>query len=198
MRPLFTLLFLRLTTLVFFGIALVVSLRAETHAIATTVTPVSIKIPYGETRIPAGARLEVVSSDSAIVRVRYLGDVYTLSIQSVTISPAVPEVEKAKPSEVAAQPAARAVTPAAAGKREPITSRKLEAATYVAKTDRGQGSAFVVRMAEKNYLVTNYHVLGGAQTAQFVGSAGTIALEPSSPVEVAIDRDLVRIDVTST
>ena len=75
----------RLTTPVFFGIALVASLGTETHAIATTVTPVSIKIPYGETRIPGGARLEVVSSDSATVRVRYLGEVYTVPIQSVTI-----------------------------------------------------------------------------------------------------------------
>jgi hypothetical protein len=42
--------------------------------------PVKIKILYGETVIPAGTRLPVVSVDSTTVRVKYMGDVQTIPI----------------------------------------------------------------------------------------------------------------------
>ncbi len=42
--------------------------------------PVKIKIAYGETTLPAGMRLPVVSSDTTSVRVNYMGEAQTIPI----------------------------------------------------------------------------------------------------------------------
>ena len=42
--------------------------------------PVKVKIAYGETVLPAGMKLPVVSSDAASVRVKYMGEVQTIPI----------------------------------------------------------------------------------------------------------------------
>ena len=41
---------------------------------------VKVKIAYGETVLPAGMKLPVVSSDAASVRVKYMGEVQTIPI----------------------------------------------------------------------------------------------------------------------
>jgi hypothetical protein len=48
----------------------------------TITQPVRIKIPYGETVIPRGAKLPVVSYDAKTVTVRYLDGTYALPITS--------------------------------------------------------------------------------------------------------------------
>jgi len=48
----------------------------------TITVPTKIKIPYGETVIPRGARAEVVSTTTSTVTIRYLGSVYTIPISS--------------------------------------------------------------------------------------------------------------------
>src|SRR5947208_11450867 len=40
--------------------------------------PVKVKIAYGETVLPAGMKLPVVSSDATSVRVKYLGELQTI------------------------------------------------------------------------------------------------------------------------
>ena len=42
--------------------------------------PVKLKIAYGETTLPAGMRLPIVSSDTSFVRVNYMGEVQTIPI----------------------------------------------------------------------------------------------------------------------
>jgi hypothetical protein len=58
--------------------------------------PVKIKIPYGETVIPAGSRLPVVSVDSTIARVEYLGQVQTIPITAARFESA-PTIPTASP-----------------------------------------------------------------------------------------------------
>jgi hypothetical protein len=42
--------------------------------------PVKLKIAYGETTLPAGMRLPIVSSDTSSIRVNYMGEVQTIPI----------------------------------------------------------------------------------------------------------------------
>ena len=42
--------------------------------------PVKVKIAYGETILPAGMKLPVVSSDATSVRVNYMGELQTIPI----------------------------------------------------------------------------------------------------------------------
>jgi hypothetical protein len=50
--------------------------------LVTVMTPVKIKILYGETTIPRGSRLRVVSHDAQTVTVSYLDGVYAIPISS--------------------------------------------------------------------------------------------------------------------
>ena len=166
-------------------------------ATGVVVNPVRIKIPYGETQIPAGTRVEVLSSDAATVRFNYLGGVQTLPAHAVNIESgaAAPAPINATQANETPKAASIAPSPSSGERTKPAGSKQLEAATYVVKTEKGSGSAFLVRMGESNYVVTNYHVLCGARTVELVSSAGRLTLDSSSRIEVAADRDLVRIPV---
>jgi hypothetical protein len=50
---------------------------------ATIVVPTKIKIPYGETILPVGMKLPVVSRDAQTVRVKYMGTVYVIPMSNV-------------------------------------------------------------------------------------------------------------------
>src|SRR5438128_5634666 len=52
--------------------------------------PVKVKIAYGETVLPAGMKLPVVSSDAASVRVKYMGEVQTIPISAARFETAEP------------------------------------------------------------------------------------------------------------
>ncbi len=53
------------------------------HQVVVTITqPVRIKIPYGETVIPRGTKLPIVSHDAKTVAVRYLNATYAIPIAS--------------------------------------------------------------------------------------------------------------------
>ena len=52
------------------------------HDVVTITQPVRIKIPYGETVIPRGTKLPVVSHDAKTVTVRYLNATYAIPITS--------------------------------------------------------------------------------------------------------------------
>ena len=53
--------------------------------------PVKVKIPYGETTLPAGMRLQVVSSDTTSVRVNYMGEVQSIPISAVYLDTSTDE-----------------------------------------------------------------------------------------------------------
>jgi hypothetical protein len=47
--------------------------------------PVKVKIPYGETVLPRGAKLPVLSRDAQTVRVQYLGETYAIPVTSTDL-----------------------------------------------------------------------------------------------------------------
>src|SRR5437773_11280560 len=61
--------------------------------------PVKVKIAYGETTLPAGMRLPVVSSDTTSVRVNYMGELQTIPIAAARFETATNE-----PADAASAP----------------------------------------------------------------------------------------------
>ena len=69
--------------------------------------PVKVKIAYGETVLPAGMKLPVVSSDAASVRVKYMGEVQAIPIASARFEGSTneaPDAAASATSPVAAPP----------------------------------------------------------------------------------------------
>jgi len=60
--------------------------------------PVKVKIAYGETVLPAGMKLPVVSSDATSIRVKYMGDLQTIPIAATRFEDSEPP--DAAPSEI--------------------------------------------------------------------------------------------------
>jgi hypothetical protein len=60
--------------------------------------PVKVKIAYGETVLPAGMKLPVVSSDPTFVRVKYMGELQTIPIAGTRFEDSEPP--DAAPSEI--------------------------------------------------------------------------------------------------
>lgn len=60
------------------------STRPPTEFVTIT-APVTIKIPYGETILQPGTKLPVVSHDGTTVRVRYLGQDYSIPISATDL-----------------------------------------------------------------------------------------------------------------
>src|SRR5438552_17487300 len=83
--------------------------------------PVKVKIAYGETVLPAGMKLPVVSSDATSVRVKYLGELQTIPIRAARFEGSAADRPDTGPSETASpvptQPAALASTTAVAQPR---------------------------------------------------------------------------------
>ena|SRR5437588_2461016 len=61
--------------------------------------PVKVKIAYGETVLPAGMKLPVVSSDGSSVRVKYMGEVQTIPIAAARFEGSAKEPPGDAPSE---------------------------------------------------------------------------------------------------
>jgi len=55
------------------------------HRIAQGARPITIQIPYGQTILPQGIKLPLVSHDASTARVQYMGKVYTLPITSTDL-----------------------------------------------------------------------------------------------------------------
>lgn len=67
--------------------------------------PVKIKIAYGETVLPAGMKLPVISTDATTVRVSYMGEAQTIPINAVKLELADPEPSnKSSPTPSAPPP----------------------------------------------------------------------------------------------
>ena len=61
--------------------------------------PVKVKIAYGETVLPAGMKLPVVSSDATSIRVKYMGELQTIPIAAARLEGSAAEPPDAAPSE---------------------------------------------------------------------------------------------------
>ena len=53
--------------------------------VVTIVRPVTIQIPYGQSVLPAGMKLPVVSRDAQTVRVKYMGEIQTIPLASTNL-----------------------------------------------------------------------------------------------------------------
>src|SRR5436309_9592654 len=60
--------------------------------------PVKVKIAYGETVLPAGMKLPVISSDTTSVRVNYMGELQTIPIGAARLEASEPP--ETAPSEI--------------------------------------------------------------------------------------------------
>src|SRR5436189_6366295 len=52
--------------------------------------PVKVKIAYGETVLPAGMKLPVVSSDATSIRIKYMGELQTIPIAAARLEESEP------------------------------------------------------------------------------------------------------------
>src|SRR5947208_7393753 len=59
--------------------------------------PVKVKIAYGETVLPAGMKLPVVSSDATSIRVKYMGELQTIPIAAARLEGSAAEPPDAAP-----------------------------------------------------------------------------------------------------
>jgi len=78
--------------------------------------PVKVKIAYGETVLPAGMKLPVVSSDATSIRVKYMGELQTIPIAATRFEDSEPpddapsEIPPIVPTKPAAAPSTTAGT----------------------------------------------------------------------------------------
>src|SRR5437879_12899053 len=86
------------------------SLSAVAAGFVALTQPVKVKIAYGETVLPAGMKLPVVSSDATSVRVKYLGELQTIPIRAARFEGSAADRPDTGPSETA--PAVPAKPPA--------------------------------------------------------------------------------------
>ena len=87
------------------------SASAVTSGFVVLTQPVKVKIAYGETVLPAGMKLPVVSSDATSVRVNYMGELQTIPIgaarfegSAAELPDAASEIPPIVPSKPAAVP----------------------------------------------------------------------------------------------
>lgn len=74
---------------------------------------------------------------------------------------------------------------------------RIEDFVFLIETDVSSGSAFAVRMGEQTYLITNAHVIDHAQRIRVVTTGGD-RIPVESAIEVAYDRDLLRLPIADS
>jgi len=100
--------------------------------------PVKVKIAYGETVLPAGMKLPVVSSDATSIRVKYMGELQTIPIAATRFEDSEPP--DAAPSEI---PPIVPTKPAAAPSPTPGT--QLQVSLQPGYDSRMQGGDISMR-----------------------------------------------------
>jgi hypothetical protein len=100
--------------------------------------PVKVKIAYGETVLPAGMKLPVVSSDATSIRIRYMGELQTIPIAAARLEDSEPP--DAAPSEI---PPIVPTKPAAAPSTTPGT--QLQVSLQPGYDSRMQGGDISMR-----------------------------------------------------
>jgi hypothetical protein len=100
--------------------------------------PVKVKIAYGETVLPAGMKLPVVSSDATSIRIKYMGELQTIPIAAAQFEDSEPP--DAAPSEI---PPIVPTKPAAAPSTTPGT--QLQVSLQPGYDSRMQGGDISMR-----------------------------------------------------
>jgi hypothetical protein len=58
---------------------------ATPEEFVTITRPVTIQIPYGQTVLPPGMKLPVVSRDASTIRVRYMNAIYAIPVSATEL-----------------------------------------------------------------------------------------------------------------
>lgn len=82
--------------------------------------PVKIKIAYGETTLPVGMRLPLVSSDTTSVRVDYMGEVQAIPIAATRLETSASQRADVSPAVAAATPWTRPVAQTSPAPASPL------------------------------------------------------------------------------
>jgi len=111
---------------------------AVTSGCVVLTQPVKVKIAYGETVLPAGMKLPVVSSDATSIRIKYMGELQTIPIAAARLEDSEPP--DAAPSEI---PPIVPTKPAAAPSTTPGT--QLQVSLQPGYDSRMQGGDISMR-----------------------------------------------------
>jgi len=102
--------------------------------------PVKVKIAYGETTLPAGIRLPIVSSDATSVRVNYMGEVQTIPIAAARF-----ENSTSEPPDAGVAPAAPITSTQPASQASSTPALQLQVLLQPGYDSRMQGGDITVR-----------------------------------------------------
>ncbi len=112
---------------------------AITPGFVVLTQPVKVKIAYGETVLPAGMKLPVVSSDATSVRVNYMGELQTIPIGAARFEGSAAEL----PDAASETPPIVPTTPAAVPSTTPGT--QLQVSLQPGYDSRMQGGDISMR-----------------------------------------------------
>jgi hypothetical protein len=105
--------------------------------------PVKVKIAYGETVLPAGMKLPVVSSDATSVWVNYMGETETIPISAIRFEVAAKEQHNALPPGPTVSPAGSAKSPVIS--QAPVSSQQPAPSLQLGYDSRMQGGDITTR-----------------------------------------------------
>jgi hypothetical protein len=114
------------------------SLSAVAPGFVVLTQPVKVKIAYGETVLPAGMKLPVVSSDAASVRVKYMGEVQTIAISAARF-------EASEPPDAAPSATAPVVSTKPAAVPSTTPAKQLQVSLQPGYDSRMQGGDISMR-----------------------------------------------------
>jgi hypothetical protein len=102
--------------------------------------PVRIKIAYGETTLPVGMRLPIVSSDTTSIRVNYMGEVETIPIATARF-----ENSRSEQPEAAAVPTAPITSTKPTSQLSSMPASQLQVSLQPGYDSRMQGGDITMR-----------------------------------------------------
>jgi hypothetical protein len=128
--------------------------------------PVKLKIAYGETTLPAGMRLPIVSSDTSFVRVNYMGEVQTIPIAAARF-----EDSTSEPPNAGAAPTTPIISRKLASPPSSTPAAELQVSLQTGYDSRMQGGD--ISMRELQLLLSPHCIeavdLSGAGTKIYNG-----------------------------
>jgi hypothetical protein len=152
---------------------------AMTPGFVVLTQPVKVKIAYGETVLPAGMKLPVVSSDATSVRVKYMGEMQTIPIAAARFDGSAAETADAGPP---ATPPIVPTKPAAVPSNTPDT--QLQVSLQPGYDSRMQGGE--ISMRELQSLLSTHCSeavdLSGAGTKIYNGATYLMNAEQAATV----------------
>jgi len=131
--------------------------------------PVKVKIAYGETVLPAGMKLPVVSSDATSIRIKYMGELQTIPIAAARLEESEPP--DAAPSEI---PPIVPTKPAATPSTRPGT--QLQVSLQPGYDSRMQGGDISMRELQ---LLLSSHCSEGVDLSEAATNLGLAHSVPS-------------------